>query len=124
MLKYKDFINENINNLDEVRDFIVEYLEENCPKERMDNFFYDRVDNYIEEDVLEYGETAQDAYSRLSLGGAIEFDMIGEITKEICKEFKIKEKDFYKNRLDDLIVEHMVMNVDWYDTFLFGPDKL
>lgn len=123
--KYSKFIFESMEDIEIIKDFVQEYLDTNWPKLRMDQFLSDTVSEYIDSDDLEGdSETYEDCYRRVSTGGAVEYDMIYEITKELCKELKIDEVEFFDNDLDDLVTNHMVAKTDWYDKYLFGPKKI
>ena len=114
---------------------IREYLLTEYPSDWWNNEFINRVHDYIsEEDIAGYGdvenpetwdyEDEEDAYRNLSTGGAIEYDLMGEIGKDICKKFNLSEDEFYyKLNLSDLVEEHMCNMIDWYDSYLFGENK-
>ena len=133
--KFKNFVNEDLGARPELIESIRAYLLNEYPSDWWNNEFRDRVNDYItEDDIVGYGdsddpetwdyEDEEDAYRNLATGGAIEYDIIGEIGKDIINKFNLKDYDEYFNlRIDDIVEEHMCNMIDWYDHFIFGKDK-
>lgn len=135
MSKIKNFsefyINENSESDDLIKS-IQEYLEKEYPESWWNNEFNIKVYDYIsEDDLVGYGdpddestwdyESEEDAYRNLSTGGAIEYDLLDEIGKDIQKKFNLSSDDYYKKyKISDLVNNYMVKTIDWYDEYLFG----
>lgn len=127
-------LNENLERPELIQS-IREYLLTEYPSNWWNNEFYNRVYDYIShDDIVGNGdeddqktwdyEDEEDAYRNLSTGGAIEYDIIDEIGKNIIKKFNLKDYDEYFNLgIGDLVEEYMCNMIDWYDHFLFGKDK-
>jgi len=115
----------------ELKQQIREYLLTNYPSDWWNNEFVNRVYDYIDEDdLIGYGteenpdyKDEENAYRHLSTGGAIEYDLLDEIGKDIQKHFNISEKDYFDRDFDEVVEEHMTNMIDWYDKFVFGPNK-
>lgn len=124
---------ENFDQMDDLKKF----LEKNYPKQWWDMELLERVHDYIDmEDVVGSGEEEDpstwdyedevDAYKNLSTGGAIEYDLLGIIMKDICDEFDITKDEYFNNDISDIVQKHMRDTIEWYDKFVFGDmrDKL
>lgn len=135
MKKFKEFLSEKfdiINN--DLKHEIKEYLLTNYSEDWWNEQFQENLPNYIsdedyigdgdeeDESTWEY-ESPEEAYRNLCTGGAIEYDLLGEISKDIQKKFHITSDDYYHNDIDDIVEDHMCKMVDWYDKFLFGENS-
>lgn len=128
--KFIDFINEH-NDSPELINTIREYLLNEYPSDWWDSEFQNRVYDYCSEDewvgdgdpdddsTWEYSGP-EEAYQNFCNGGAIEYDLIEEIAKDIKEKFHLDDKEFDKNSIYDLIEEHMCNMIDWYDSLIFG----
>lgn len=126
---------EEFENRPELIESIREYLLNEYPSDWCDSEFSNRVYDYCSEDewIGEDGDPddestweysgPEEAYQNYCNGGAIEYDLIEEIAKDIKKKFNLDDKEFEKNNIYDLIEEHMCNMIDWYDTMIFGKDK-
>ena len=149
MKNFNEFLNENsivenvkkileaegkfdvINNdlLTEIKEFILtEY-----PSSWWQTQLIDNLDNYIsEDDVVGNGdiddestwdyESAEDAYTNLCTGGAIEYDLLTEIRKDIRNKFHLTDEEYSRNKIDDIVIDHMCKMCDWYDHMIFGEN--
>lgn len=135
MKNFKEFIREKfdvINN--DLKHEIKEYLLTNYPEDWWNEQFQENLPNYIsdedyigdgdeeDESTWEY-ESPEEAYQNLCMGGAIEYDLLEEISKDIQKKFHITSDEYYHNDIDDIVEDHMCKMTDWYDKFLFGENS-
>ncbi len=132
MKTFEEFLNEKfdvINN--DLKTEIKEYLLTNYPSDWWNEQFQENLSNYIsEEDYIGDGdeddestweyESPEEAYKNLCTGGAIEYDSLDEIAKDIQKKFHITQDEYYDNEIDDIVETHMCNMCDWYDHMLFG----
>jgi hypothetical protein len=121
-----------INN--DLKTEIKEYLLTNYPSDWWEENFQEKLPEYIsEEDYIGNGdeedestweyESPEDAYLNLCLGGAIEYDLIDEIFKNIKDKFHLTEDEYFNNGIDDIVEDHMCKMTDWYDKMLFGEES-
>ena len=140
MKNFQEFINENsdqgkfdiINN--DLLTEIKEYLLTNYPSDWWNREFSERVFDYISQDEVvgdgdeddestwEY-ESEEDAYQNLCTGGAIEYDLLEDIRKDIIKHFHLSEEEYDRNKIYDIIENHMINMIDWYDALIFGENS-
>ncbi len=104
---------------------------ENCLKQNCDSDWFDselqaRVSDYIsDEEAEDYGGDPIEAYKNLSTGGAIEYDLLSEMTRMVCSELSIPEEYAYDKKIDkrsvsDICHDHLIDNCKWYDKFVFN----
>jgi len=127
---YEEFENEN-----ELNNSIREYLIAEFPSDWWNEEFSNRVYDYVDEDewIGENGDPddeltweysgPEEAYQNFCNGGAIEYDLIEEIAKEIKQEFHLNDDDFDKNKIYTIIEDHMCNMIDWYDNLIFGKSS-
>lgn len=135
MKNFDQFINENfdvINN--DLKTEIKEYILVEYPSDWWNNEYNSRVYEYVDEDdcigdgdpddesTWEY-ESREEAYKNLCTGGAIEYDLLEEIRKDIINHFHLTDEEYNRNKIDDIVENHMCNMIDWYDKFIFGEQK-
>ena len=125
--------NFDIINNDLITD-VREYLLNECPSEWWENEFQNRLSDYVSEDdrigegdsddesTWDY-DSDEDAYRNLCTGGAIEYDLFTEIRNMVKNKFHISDEEYDRNKMDDIVEEHMCNMCDWYDHMLFGKDS-
>ena len=140
MKTFEEFMNENseqgefdvINN--NLKTEIKEYLLTNYPSDWWDNQLSEKVYDYISQDeVVGEGDeddestwdydSYEDAYQNLCSGGAIEYDLLDEIRKDIIKHFHMSDEEYDRNKIGEIVENHMVNMIDWYDKFIFGENS-
>ena len=136
MKNFEEFLNEKFDevNLD-LHSQIREYLLTNYPSDWWNNELTDRVYDYItDEDYIGDGDeddestweysSPEEAYQNLCTGGAIEYDLLGEIREDIKKKFSLTDQDYNDgiDGIDDIVEDHMCKVCDWYDKMLFGEN--
>ena len=132
IIKFKDFINEEINQNLELD--IKMYLKEHYPQEWWNSEFGDRVFDYIsDEEIVGNGDlddestweykSAEDAYQNLAMGGAIEYDLLDLIRKDIIAIFHLTNKEYDEYNIGDIVEDYMVDTCNWCDKFLFGKQE-
>jgi len=110
-MKYlKKFENVDLENQ------IIKYLEDNYPEDWWDNEFSDRVYDYVSEDDYDEDEFDghEDYYRNHAMGGAIEFDILDMINKDLMDKFEVS-----RDMASDLATEYMKNTITWYDNFVF-----
>jgi len=118
-----------INN--DLKTEIKEYLLVEYPSSWWNEELISRLDDYVtDDDVIGSGdpedestweyESDEEAYKNLCTGGAIEYDLLGEIRTDILKHFHLSEEEYDRNEIGDIVEEHMINMIDWYDHFIFG----
>jgi hypothetical protein len=133
--KFQDFVNEDFEEQDnELINSIREYLIVTYPSDWWNSEFQERVYDYVDmeeyvgdgdeddDSTWEY-EGPEDAYQNLCSGGAIEYDIIDEIRTDIKEKFHLNDEEYRKNDIGDIIENHMVNMIDWYDKLIFGESK-
>lgn len=127
---YEDFENDN-----ELINSIKEYLLNEFPSDWWNEEFSNRVYDYCDEEewVGEDGDPDDDstweysgpeeAYQNLCNGGAIEYDLLEEIAKDIKDKFHLNNEEFDKNKIYKIIEDHMCNMIDWYDSLIFGKSE-
>jgi hypothetical protein len=111
---------------------VSEYLIAEYPSDWWESEFQNKLPEYItEEDCIGYGteeepdyESDEEAYKELCTGGAIEYDLIDEIYKDIKDKFNLTEEECDKIHIFKLIEKHMCNMIDWYDHGIFGENKI
>lgn len=131
---FNEFLNEKfdvINN--DLKSEIKEYLLTNYPSDWWETQLQDRVMDYIDSDDLvgdgdpddeetwDYIEPTN-AYKNLSTGGAIEYDLLGEIRNDIRDKFHLTDQEYDRNEIGEIAEEHMCNMIDWYDKGIFGEN--
>lgn len=118
-----------INN--DLKSEIKEHLLTEYPSDWWNTQLTNNLDEYISEDDIvgsgdpddestwEY-ESAEDAYTNLCTGGAIEYDLIGEIREDIRKKFHLSDEEYDRNEIGDIVENHMCNMIEWYDHSIFG----
>lgn len=77
----------------------------------------ERVYDYVDEgDAEEYDGDFIETYTNLCMGGAIEYDILDEMEKEMKKKFP----NINKELLSDIINDHFIDNCDWHDPMIFN----
>jgi hypothetical protein len=127
-MKLKKFNEMNETDDNSIVEKITEYIKEEYPKDWWDNEFYNNLSNYISEDDIigdgdeenpEY-ESDEDAYINLCTGGAIEYDILDMIYKDICEKFDLINSDYFdKYKINNIVTDFMVNNIEWYDRLIF-----
>jgi hypothetical protein len=135
MKNFKEFLNEKfdvINN--DLKSEIKEYLLTNYPSDWWNDEFSNRVYDYVgTDDIVGSGdedddstwefENEEEAYQGLCMGGAIEYDLLDEIRKDIIEHFHLNEEEYDRNDIGDIVEYHMCNVCDWYDKMLFGENS-
>jgi len=133
-MKHLRIYEEFENDSPELINTIKEYLLSEYPSDWWDSEFQNRVYDYCSEDewvgdgdpdddsTWEYSGP-EEAYTQFCNGGAIEYDLIEEIAKDIKEKFHLEDKEFDKNNIYDLIEDHMCNMIDWYDSLIFGKKR-
>jgi anaerobic ribonucleoside-triphosphate reductase len=100
---------ESSTNLEEVKS----YLNKEYTEDWFNSEFYEKVYDYIdEEEASEYDGDYEETYINLCTGGAIEHDLIDEMTRDLEEKFPNIERDI----LLDLANDHLVDSCQWYDS--------
>jgi hypothetical protein len=127
---FEEFENENLDLQTSVR----EHLINEYPGDWWNNEFSNRVYDYVDEDeyvgdgdpddesTWEYSGP-EEAYQNLCNGGAVEYDLIEDIRKDICEKFHLTNDEYFKKGIDDIVVDHMCNVCDWWDHMIFGISK-
>lgn len=127
-MKLKKFNEMNETDDNSIIEKIKEYITEEFPKDWWDNEFYNNLSNYVSEDEVigdgdeenpEY-ESEEDAYRNLCTGGAIEYDILDMIYKDVCQKFNLSNSDYFdKYKINKFVNDFMVNNIEWYDRIIF-----
>jgi len=119
-----------INN--DLKSEIKEYLLTEYPSDWWNSEFQESLPNYIsDEDYIGYDgdeddestweyESPEEAYRNLCTGGAIEYDLLDEIRKDVRKHFHLSEEEYDRNKIGEIVEDHMCNMIDWYDKMIFG----
>lgn len=91
-------------------------MEEKYTSEWFDENLSNMVFDYVDEDEAEEFEgDYEEAYRGYCSGGAIEYDLLDTMSREIEElDTKLSENEIY-----DLITQHMKDNCEWYDRLVF-----
>ena len=105
---------------------IEEYLNKNYTSDWFDSELSNRVYDYIDEDDTEdYEGDYEEAYQNLSTGGAIEYDLLDEMSSDVSKHFKIDTDKVIETRdITDICNDHLIDNCSWYDSFIFNKSNV
>ena len=96
----------------------IKYLNDTYTSEWFDMELSNRVNDYIsEEEAEDYDGDYEEAYKNLATGGAIEYDLLEEISRDVVKRFNIE--DYYNSEYSDLVTDHLMDKCEWYDRFVF-----
>lgn len=127
--RYKIFENifddssENDENKEQIKneneENILKYLSENYPESWWNENFSDMVYDYVDEDMAEEHEgDYEEAYKAYAMGGAIEYDLLDSIFRELesSDDFNF---EIEKDALRDLIIKHMKDTIEWFDRLVF-----
>jgi hypothetical protein len=80
----------------------------------------ERVFDYISDEDLQYEyQLYEEAYQELCMGGAIEYDILGEAWDEHRKLFP----DMIFEEFDEIMTPIFNKNCTWKDTFVFRENK-
>jgi hypothetical protein len=118
-MKYLKKFNESSSQLEQIE----AYLKDTYTSEWFDSELSNNVYNYIgEEEAEDYDGDYEEAYKNLSTGGAIEYDLIAEITKDIEEKISINASDKLddKRDLNDVVHDHLMDTCTWKDNFIFN----
>lgn len=100
---------------EELKIKIIEYTEENFTEDWFNSEFSERCPDYVDEDELEeYDDNYEEAYKAYCNGGAIEYDLIGEIDEELQQKFDL---DWDTANYFTMLIFHK--NCDWKDKLIF-----
>jgi hypothetical protein len=110
---------ENNNALTEKE--VEDFLKENYTSDWFDQQLQDRVFDYIsEEEAEDYDGDPVEAYKNLSTGGAVEWDLITDMSKDTAEHFSYdSEKKIDKRTISDICHDHLMDTCEWYDRFVF-----
>ena len=121
-MKYLKRFNESINNESELLD----YISSNFPKEWFDEQLTDRVVDYVgEEEAEDFEGDYEEAYKNLCNGGAVEYDMMEDMAKDLQSHFNITSEEYYNNKIDnrtasEIVNDYLMDTCDWHDKFVFN----
>lgn len=112
---FEDF-NKNLSEKD-----IEEYLGKKYTPDWFNSELSERASDFLdEEDVKDFDGDYEEAYRNFAMGGAIEYDLIDEMIRDVKSTFKINPDDIIEERdLYEICTDHMIDHCDWYDRFLF-----
>ena len=101
---------------------IEKYLQEHFPSSWFDSELSNRVNDYIDEDDAErYNGDLEKAYKNLATGGAIEYDLIRDMSMEVSQRFGLESEDKIDSRnVTDICHDHLIDTCSWYDKFVFN----
>ncbi len=110
---------ENKNALTEKE--VEDFLKKEYTSDWFDQELQDRVFDYIsEEEAEDYDGDPIEAYKNLSTGGAVEWDLITDMSKEAAEHFSYdSEKKIDKRTISDICHDHLMDTCKWYDRFVF-----
>lgn len=102
---------ENFDSTNEIK----KYLEENYTEDWFNQQLDDRAPDYADSDWEEDGyESEVDWYQNHSCGGAIEYDLLDEINKDVQQKFGLTF-----DQADPYVSEIFYQNCHWKDLFCF-----
>jgi len=111
-----------------IEEEILSYIKENYPEEWWNEKFSEGVYDYVTDDDLigdgteeepDY-EDAEDCYKNLCMGGAIEYDLLDLIGKDVSNHFNMSVDEYYKKDYHNIVNDYMIDTVDWYDSMVFS----
>jgi hypothetical protein len=102
---------ENFDNSNEIK----KYLEDNYSEKWFNEQLDERAPDYADSDWEEDGyESESDWYQNHACGGAIEYDLIDEINKDVQRTFGLTH-----DQANPYVSEIFNKNCHWRDTFVF-----
>lgn len=118
-MKYLKRFNETQSPITEAQ--VEEYLQSKYTSDWFNSELDERVYDYIsEEDAEEHDGDYVQAYRELSMGGAIEYDILDQMAKDAAEHFGISEEQKIETRtISDICHDHLIDTCSWYDTFVF-----
>lgn len=117
---------DSFENSDEKFKKIKEFVEKKYTTDWLNEQFSELVYEYItEEEAEEYDGDYEQAYQELSTGGAVGYDLLDYMSKEVKEKFDIDEKfgSEEEERLSNLLNDHFIDSVEWYDRFIFSKSS-
>lgn len=113
-------INENFDSVTEEQ--IENYLKEHFTSDWFDSELSERVHDYISADEAEdYDDNYEEAYKNLSTGAAVEYDLLKDMSDDICENFKIDaDTKIDKRSVRDICHDHLMDTCTWYDKYIFN----
>lgn len=110
------------NESEDLESQIEDYLKKEFPTEWFDSELEERVYDYISEDEAEdYDGDLVQAYKNLSTGGAVEYDLCGVMTHDVCNKFGLKEdQKISKRSVMDIVHDHLMDHCTWKDNWVFN----
>lgn len=120
---YEDFTGDT----EKLKADVLEFLKTNYSTDWFDRELSERVYDYVDSDDVNGSgddenpewESHEDYYKDHCFGGAVEYDILSEINKDIAEEFKITVDDIFKLELDDIINDYFIESCPWHDKFVF-----
>lgn len=119
-MKYLKRFNESDSTLTEQQ--VEDYLKQNYTSDWFDSELNERVYDYVGSDEAEeYNDDYVEAYKNLSTGGAVEYDLLEEMSSETSKHFGIPQDQKIDTRsIMDITHDHLIDTCSWYDKFVFN----
>jgi hypothetical protein len=119
MKKIKLF--EDFNNTLTEKD-VEDYLKKEYTSDWFDSELSSRCYDYIDsEEAEDYDDDYEEAYKNLSTGGAIEYDLLEEMSKDTAKHFNFDSDKKIDNRdIGDICRDHLMDTCTWYDKYIFN----
>lgn len=110
------------NESDDLESKIEDYLKKEYPTQWFDSQLQERVYEYIGTDEAEdYDGDPVKAYKNLSTGGAVEYDLLDEMVKDVCEKFGLNYDDKILNRTPmNIVHDHLMDHCTWKDNFIFN----
>jgi hypothetical protein len=107
---------ESFDNSEEIK----KYLEDNYSEEWFNEQLDERAPDYVDSDWEEDGyESEADWYMNHACGGAIEYDLLGEISKDVQRTFGLTY-----DQAEPYVSEIFNQNCHWKDSFCFGEKSV
>lgn len=118
-MKYLKRFNESESLTEEQ---VENYLKQNYTSDWFDSELNERVYDYIDSDEAEeYNDDYVEAYKNLSTGGAVEYDLLDEMSSNTSKHFGIPQEQKIETRsIMDIANDHLIDTCTWYDKFIFN----
>ena len=110
------------NESDDLESQIEEFLKKEFPTEWFDSELQERVYDYIDtEEAEDYDGDLVEAYKNLSTGGAVEYDLCGVMSDEVCNKFGLKhDQKIGKRDITGIVHDHLMDHCTWKDNFVFN----
>lgn len=118
-MKHLKKFNESNSLLEQIEKYLNDTYTSDWFNDELSNSVY----NYIsEEEAEDYDGDYEEAYKNLSSGGAIEYDLISYMVKDVEEKFSINQSDKLddKRDLNDVVYDHLYNTCEWKDTFIFN----